>query len=236
MSIGHAEVSTKIIVAKLSHLPELQPIIHVAKVSPELFKPDRVFVRYIKVVDDMTELSPDDRDLIGKANRTIHQPGADIFLQMFTRAQKNSLTAKIYEASNPQTHTAKLAKNALFRMVEEAQVLVKEGLSPTDNDPRFKDAIWGYTQIKGSPTELLHVMTHFFTCHYIERLLLSVLSVDGLKFDKDLLLNSMGDVITLKATKYGSHPVFPLWHRPKDQAGLGWISDQKVKAYQQMFT
>ncbi len=130
------------------------------------------------------------------------------------------------------------AVNDLAKRMQGGTDLHSQGLKPSDKDPRFDNVIYGHVMNLKYPE-----IIHFIITHYIVRMFRVLFLEDKnpevrkLAESKDALINAIGDIILINATKTNYRywkDLLKIWITPKGEGGLGWIDPRKPRIYQSL--
>lgn len=202
----------------------------------------KVVLRYKDLLQELTQLSPQEIRLIGIVNGELNRgkdlskikPNAESFLRSIGAEHRAHVVTKLIEFINPANPVFHNSLEELHSMMQNAQQLKAEGRKPEDGDKLSDESIWGYTQITNEIAQL-----YFLTAHFIERLLTQWFR-DQLKIEmanhKDYLINAIDDLLALKIARGDSSVGFTilakLLQTPKPD-GLGWLSGPRIEKYRE---
>ena len=221
---------------RLHDVPELRPGLDLATHDPEYAA--GVYTGYVDLISHLAELSDGERQTIRAAKERMLQTGgnfgtasqvsADDLLEEL-RDSKDSLHELAVRSTDPTSPYVAPALDELTSRMEGGHQLKLSGKQPTDDDPESRKVIWGHTMIS-DPKALVN----FMICHYMERYFAVALSERGsqLASQKDFMLNALIDVVLADRLTEGKfEAIYNVWSTPKDQGGLGWITQDRLKTY-----
>lgn len=222
--------------ARLSEVPELQPAFVIVDGNREHARD--VYSEYVQLTKQMSQLNDAEIERIKGSQEALRAKdgtvgsaskiGAnDILLALGKR--RNLLVELADQSTNPTSPYYNAAVDVLVGRLEGGHNLKLSGKSPSDFDPESLKVIWGHTVITG-PEALLH----FTVCHYLERFMAEGLFAQGVELarQKDFFINALVDVVILdKINSQNPSPIFDIWVTPKEQGGLGWITQDRLKSY-----
>ncbi len=221
---------------RLSGVPELKPAFAIFDSAPRHVK--EVYVSYMALVARMAALSTPDQERIAQSQRLLVEQGGqsgsasvvganDIVNALGDR--KNVLVEMAIRSLDPSSDYYQNAVANLVSKMEGGHKLKLSGKTPSDHDPDSLKVIWGHTLITGN-----EALLHFVTCHYLGLYFAETLGAEGLVFaqQKDFFVNALTDVVILEHLHSGDpDPVFDVWAAPKQDGGMGWITDSRRKSY-----
>lgn len=223
---------------RTSETPELQVAMDRALNNPE--HATIVYGQYIAIIDRLAHLSSAERNQIqeswdrlmssrGEANSASSHNALDVLSRLDVLGKAMLAQASISSVDlSAQPFGA--AVDDFATRTKGGHEMKLRGEAPTDGDPASDKVIWGHTQIT-DPEALLH----FSIAHYLERYYSQVLPELGVEFaasQKDYFLNAMTDVLMLD--HFGDNKfaaIFEEWVKPRAEGGLGWIKEDRIKAY-----
>jgi hypothetical protein len=221
---------------RLNDVPELRPGLSLATNNPELAA--NIYTGYVSLIGHISELSDEERQTIRDAKErminthgnfgTASEVSAD---DLLTELGTNRHTFKTLAAqsTDPSSPYFKPALDELVNRMEGGHQLKLSGKQPSDDDPESRKVIWGHTMINDP-----HALVHFVVCHYMERYLAVALTEQGsqLARQKDFMLNALIDVVLVDNVLSGTFAkIYNVWSAPKDQGGLGWITQDRLASY-----
>ncbi len=176
-------------------------------------------------------------DLLGGENThsAVHETPAVLLEKV--KGHKNEIVSLVKRVVDPASLHYRSGINLLARMMTNARDMRVDGGTPSDDDPRSAEVIWGWT--KGDP-EHPDVDIHFMIAHALERIV--TVGLRGTKLwdiaqHKDWLLTIMTAKLALDVAK-GEGPGTRLVEKwlAKRPNGLGWIDERTLDAYKQALT
>jgi hypothetical protein len=217
---------------RLGEVPELQPAFALAEADPD--RAVDVYLGYLSLVEHMSKLDDEElaritrsqgrlRGELGSASKV----GANDIVNALGE-DRNILNVCAAQSLDPQSPHYASAVDTLVARMEGGHQLKLSGKSPSDHDPESMKVIWGHTIITGR-----EALLHFMLMHYLERYMAEALVDRGLEpaRQKDFFINAMTDVVILEGQADSDDPTFRLWLASKDQGGLGWITEDRLKSY-----
>ena len=222
----------------LADVPELQIGFDLTREDPEFAT--TTYLGYMGLVGHIVELNGHDRQIIQSAKvwmkehqgvfGTASEVSVDELLAEL--GEHVDVIPKLVSASaDPESPYFQPAMAELTRRMEGGHHLKASGGNPSDSDPESKKVIWGHTMMTNPDP---HTLIHFMVAHYTERFFAVGLQDHGsvLATQKDFLLNALIDVVILDhLTTNRFANIYDVWRRPKGQAGLGWITDDRLASY-----
>ena len=193
------------------------------------------FATYHTVIKDLFNLTQEELRIIQQVNEHLHKPrGAHEFIQHM-RPYKNDILDIVRHSGDMYLPANRKGVDQLAIMMENAWKKRKSdpNWQPTDKDPFSDRVIWGFVNGAIDPKTDID----FTICHGIERIATAQLRSEGVTDyidHKDWLLSAMTDVVALRGLqgKYPEKTVLPLWERRRPD-GLGWVSQDQLKAYKE---
>jgi hypothetical protein len=224
---------------RLANVPELRSSLDLITKNPELAA--RILDSYISLIADMSALDDSQRVFIHDAKEKVLRAGGNFGTASEVSADdllaelgdnKNILANLAKSSYDPNLPYFKPALDELARRMEGGSHLKLSGRQPSDDDPDSRKVIWGHTMITDP-----EALVHFIFCHHLERYFAIALTDRGIELarQKDFMLNALIDVVLIMK-RDGNHKydrIYDLWRAPKDQGGLGWITDDRAKSYEQ---
>ncbi len=222
--------------SRLIAVPELHASLELATSRPEFAA--SVYMGHVALVSHMAEITDDERQIIRAAKEsmlnnhgnfgTASEVSADDLLTELGD-HKGILAELAASSADPDSPSYNLAMDELIRRLEDGHQLKLSGKQPSDDDPESRKVIWGHTIITDP-----EALVYFMVAHYMERYFADALAKKGsrLALEKDFLLNALIDVVlvdSLSADTFGA--IRKWWSDPKDQGGLGWITNDRVNSY-----
>ena len=225
-----------ILANRLENVPELQPGFELAVAEPELA--GNIYGRYIELITSIARLSKREQAAIQTAKDrliathgnfgTAYEVSAVDLLDELGEDKTILLTLAASSTDTNSPYVAPALDELVHRM-EGGHQLKVSGKQPNDDDAESRLVIWGHTMI-ANPTALLH----FMICHYLERYFSEALSSQGstLATQKDFLISALIDVVlTDHLGRKTFDDLYAMWLTPKQQGGLGWITDDRTASY-----
>ena len=221
---------------RLFKVPELQPGLDLVKNDHELA--NSIYKDYVSLISSMANLTDDERRIIHIAKESMMSSNGnfgtaskvsadDILTELGDR--KGILADLAFLSTDSTSPYFAPALDELAVRMEGGHRLKRSGKQPSDDDPESRKVIWGHTMIS-DPLALVN----FMVCHYMERYFAVALTEQGAQLakDKDFMLNALIDVVLIDRLGANNfNGIYDMWSAPKDQGGLGWITQARLASY-----
>lgn len=242
--IKEAARATNKVVETIGILPEIKSIFSEEGELPNFYI-GKTYLHYLRLIRDLAQLSPGDKDLVAEANalsktrglssNSVAKGGAANFIDIIGKENQEELLNFVSFAARPDSPVFQAALNDLNDRMTKAQGIPIEELS--DGKSELTDyVIWGYR--KGLKPK---AMIHFTMCHFLERIVTQTLlksnnpKIWELASHKDFFLNALGDIIRLKAAKNEVDPeIYNMWRLPRSEGGLQWNREEKQQVFNEV--
>jgi hypothetical protein len=227
---AHAVIAKK----ELSHLYSFKPTLDFMANHPEVVAQQfgdyfSMFRRFFTL--DQSEMSA--IDCVGAVMKDSPHKLPIVFRNQVAGNERQIV--KLFEdVEDPGTPQYKAGMADLKRMMTNAWDMKVAGLSPKDGDPRSDGVIWGY--VRGSTRSDIDV--GFYAAHLAERVATAALKdtpIGYLVRKKDWSFPISTAIVGLDGVRgigIGGQ-LLSVWREPRPN-GLGWISEKRIAAYQQV--
>lgn len=220
--------------AKISGVERVARLIDYAEKNPRLVA--EIYLGYYQIIKDLVKIDDEDQEIISVVNEKLGKNNKVAKFQEIISGREEDIVSLAAEACNPESNTYKEGINELTEMMKNADTVktADPNAKPVDGDPRWDSVIWGYTNGADDPATDIHFVIAHGLCRVISQVFVDELrDLTGAE-KKDWLLNAMTDIIALKGVQgIGREAKFYKQWREKRPAGLGWVSDERDKAYKQ---
>ncbi|HEY4963785.1 MAG TPA: hypothetical protein VIH90_03760 [Candidatus Saccharimonadales bacterium] len=234
--IQEVDQHLELLASRLQNVPELAPAFDFINTNPEYAR--NTYENYVGLVIRMTKLTDAEQLLIARSQKTMRDTGGvvgsasrvdshDILEAL--GGKKDDLETIARRSTDPKSPLYQATIDRLVTKMEGGHRLKLNGKTPSDFDPDSLKVIWGHTLITGQ-----EALVHFVICHYLGLYFEEELAFEGYDFahEKDFFVNSLTDIVILdRDTTSEAADRFKLWSRPKNQGGLGWITEDRLKSY-----
>jgi len=233
---AHIEAHFALLQSRLTDVSELTQALESANTN--LIEVGRVYNSYIRIFEVMANLTTEERATIVQANQHLQVAGGEsgsassvTAVELADVAQEHgiNLAAEMIEAINPESEFYQLAVDELVAKLAGGHQFKLAGKTPSDGDPESAKIIWGHTQITDA-TALVHFLINHYTRCYMSRSMGNA-GIDIAK-EKDFSINAMVDALIVDHLGDNHFAeIYEVWANPKDRAGVGWISDDRLASY-----
>lgn len=217
---------------RLLSVPELQPVMSIIASNPT--HAIDTYNSYLGLSLRLVNLDNSDYAAITKSQQQMNgevgsasSVGAnDLAAELATRnIHIESIVYSSFDSSSPHYEPA---VDELIKRLEGGHQMKVAGKNPSDHDPGSLKVIWGHTVITGE-----EALLHFTIMHYLERFVSIALDDQNVPVakQKDFFINAMTDVVILNGLKNPDDVIYKLWVAPKEQGGLGWITEDRLRSY-----